>query len=176
MSKRLGKICEALSLLNISELERAVQLLKEARARGSFVWIIGNGGSAATSAHFANDLLKMCHIRAVDVSGMTPTTLAFGNDHGWERMFANALLPLISPNDVLVAISCGGNSPNILAAVDAFGNHGKIIAITGPDGKLSKKDVDACLSVRADDITVQEDVHLILCHEIAWMLTNEDVD
>lgn len=171
--KRLVDVCESLSLLDNAELDFAIRLLKDARERGSFVWIVGNGGSAATAAHFANDLLKMCHVRAVDVGGMTPVTLAFGNDHGWENMFANTLSALVSPDDVVVVISCSGNSPNILCAVDAVGFQCKLIALTGPDGGLTKKNVDACIRVMANEITVQEDIHLVVCHEIAWSLRND---
>lgn len=168
--KRLVEVCESLSMLDPVEIERAVNILREAKKRNSFVWIMGNGGSAATASHFANDLLKMCKVKAVDISGMTPVTLAFGNDHGWERMFANTVLALANPDDVLVVISCSGNSPNILSVVSAVDKYCYRIALTGPDGKLSLMHNNACIRAMSDDITVQEDVHSIVCHEIAWSL------
>lgn len=166
--KRLVEICETLSLLDENEISIAIQILKMAGRRGNFVWIVGNGGSAATSAHFANDLLKMCHVKAMDVGGMTPVVTAYGNDHGWERMYANTLKSLVSPGDVIVLISCSGNSRNILEVANEFRAENDVIALTGNgDGELAKKNTAACIKVMSDDITVQEDVHSIVCHEIA---------
>lgn len=165
--KRLVEICETLSLLDENELSIAIQILKGARSRGNFVWIMGNGGSAATAAHFANDLLKMCHIKAVGVNEMTPTVTAYGNDHGWERMFANTLKPLVGPGDIIVLISCSGSSRNILAVADEFRATNDMIVLTGDgDGEIVKKAAAACILAMSGDITVQEDVHSIVCHEI----------
>lgn len=173
LRKRLVEICEALSLLDENEISIAVQILKAAKNRGNFVWIAGNGGSAATSAHFANDLLKMCHIKAIDVGGMTPTVTAFGNDHGWERMYANTIKALINPGDVIILISCSGNSKNILEVANEFQSNHDIIVLTGTgDGELARKNTSACIKVMSDDITVQEDVHSIVCHEIARSIAN----
>lgn len=174
LRKRLIEICEALSLLDENQISAAVQVLKAARERSSFVWIAGNGGSAATSAHFANDLLKMCAIKAIDLCGMTPVVTAYGNDHGWERMYANALHVLISPGDVIVLISCSGNSRNVLDVANEFQTAHDIIILTGADGgKLARKNTSACIAVMSDDITIQEDVHSIVCHEIARNITNQ---
>lgn len=173
LRKRLVEICEALSLLDENEISIAVQILKAAKSRGNPVWIAGNGGSAATAAHFANDLLKMCRVKAINVSGMTPVVTAYGNDHGWERMYANALKVLISPGDVVILISCSGNSQNILEVANEFQSEHDIIVLTGEgDGQLAKKNTAACIKVISDDITVVEDVHSIVCHEIARSVAN----
>lgn len=164
VSRHFSQVCEALSLVDASKVDNAVEILRHARDYEKSVWIAGNGGSAATSMHLANDLVKMCGVRAFDLSGMTSLTLAYGNDLGWERMFANPLTRLVSPGDVVVAISCGGNSRNILEMVDDARDC-EVIALTGTGGKLSYKDV-LVLPVMADDITVVEDAHSIICHAI----------
>lgn len=171
--KRLVNVCEALSLLDEGQISAAVQVLKKAKSRGNFVWIAGNGGSAATASHFANDLLKMCGIKASALPRMTPTVTAYGNDHGWERMYVNALKVLISPGDVIILISCSGNSRNILEVANEFQSEYDIIVLTGTgDGELARKNTAACIRAMSDDITVQEDVHSIVSHEIARSITN----
>lgn len=171
--KRLIEICEALSLLDENEISVAIQILKATKSRGNFVWIAGNGGSAATAGHFANDLLKMCRIKAIAASDMIPVVTAYGNDHGWERMFANALKALINPGDVIVLISCSGNSRNILEVANEFQADHDIIVLTGEgSGELARKNSAACIRAMSNDITVQEDVHSIVCHEIVRSILN----
>lgn len=172
VSHRLMQICESLSLLDEDEIEKAVGILQGAKDRNNFVWIIGNGGSAATASHFANDLLKMRGVKAIDLGSMTPLTLACGNDLGWENMFSVPLKRLAVSGDVLISISCSGNSENILNAARSVNRECYRIAITGPDGKLSEMENDACIRAMADEITVQEDVHSIVCHEISQRIRN----
>ena len=74
-------------------------------------WVIGNGGSAATASHFANDLFKMGRLRAVPLADLTPLSTAYGNDHGWKSMYADPLKGLMGREDVLIAISCSGVFP-----------------------------------------------------------------
>ena len=42
--------------LNLNDIEIFSQKLLEAREKGSNIYFIGNGGSAATASHFANDI------------------------------------------------------------------------------------------------------------------------
>lgn len=175
IDKHFSQVVEGIELADRDDLEVAVNILHQAKTKLAQVWICGNGGSAATSAHFANDLLKMCGVQALDVSGMTPATLAYGNDHGWERMFANPVLQLAQPEDVVIVFSCSGNSCNVVELVTEIYLRCVVIAFTGPDDSELSRLFDAgkvhCL-VRAvaEDIKVQEDLHLIFCHAIAGEL------
>ena len=91
-----AEVSEALSKLDQDQIKKAVDILRIAKDVDSFVWILGNGGSAATASHFANDLLKMAGIRAIAIPDMTPTVTAYGNDNGWENMFGTMLSGLAS--------------------------------------------------------------------------------
>lgn len=172
--RHLKNVVEALCYLEEEEIRKAVEVLKKARERAANVWLVGNGGSAATAEHFANDLIKMCGIKAVAVSSMTSTTLAYGNDEGWERMFANPLRRLADVGDVVIAISCSGNSPNVVEAVNGILHKCEVIAMTGSGiNKLSNmypSDIKTLIRAYSDEITVQEDVHLIVCHAIAGLI------
>lgn len=168
----LSQITDSLMAQDTSEVVSAMNILKQTWELDSSVWIVGNGGSAATASHFANDLVKMCGIKAFSVADMTPTMMAYGNDNGWENMFSGALDVFMGPQDVLVAISCGGKSVNVLRAMEMFGPKHRIV-LTGNDANspLAQMEAGAKIFVEADDIRIQEDVHLVVCHMLAGMLS-----
>lgn len=165
----LARVAEASARMDIGEIENAVRIIQEVKNSGNIVWIVGNGGSASTAEHFANDLVKMAYVRAIALPSLMPSVLAFGNDQGWERMYRD-LISILSrkEGDVLVAISCGGNSPNVLNAAAVF-YHSRLIVLTGnnPDSSLAKINADAKIFVPDGDIRIQEDIHLSICHIIA---------
>jgi D-sedoheptulose 7-phosphate isomerase len=156
-----------------NNLKNALDILRVARKSRNAVWIVGNGGSASTASHFANDLLKMCNIRAISVPDMTPATLAYGNDEGWNYMFVDPMSKLYNQGDVLIAISCSGNSGNVVACTDYI--RSPIIVLTGNNRKcmLAVRNPGAIIYVDDDDITIQESVHSIICHAIARILSGE---
>lgn len=175
IGKHFESVVEALNLVDQESVEEAIKILREVGKSGRFVWIVGNGGSAATASHFANDLVKMCHIRAVSIADMTPLTLANGNDYGWEHMFANPVRELSDPMDVVVAISCSGNSKNVVAAIETIRYKCQTIALTGPaeNSLLLQLEPTVAIRVMADEIRVMEDVHSIICHAIAGAIRDE---
>jgi len=149
--------------LNAQRIRLAAQILKRAR----MIWIVGNGGSAATASHFASDLTKAAGLLATSLPDQTPIITAYGNDTGWENMYASFLLEHMQEKDVLVAISCSGNSANILRAAEAA--IGKLVVLTGRGrgNALAGMDSAVCICVDHADIRVQEDIHLAICHMIA---------
>ena len=161
----------ALTHVNFNEVVKAVEILQEARKNLNNVWIVGNGGSASTASHFANDLYKMCNIRALSVPDMVSTMLAYGNDTGWRNMFVGAFGKLYQPGDVLIAISCSGNSDNVVACAEMVEK--PIILMTGNNrkSKLARMNPSAVIYVENDDITIQESVHSVVCHAIARILS-----
>jgi D-sedoheptulose 7-phosphate isomerase len=169
----MSKVMVAISHIDFDEIEKCIKVLREARQTGNNVFIVGNGGSAATASHFTNDLLKMAGIRALCIPDMTPTTLAFGNDNGWKYQFVDPISKLYNPRDVLVAISCSGNSENVVACADWFQK--PILLFTGnnPKCRLATFNPSASIYVGSDDITIQESIHSVICHAIARILGNE---
>lgn len=163
----------ALQFMPVAHIEKAFNLLTVAKARGSKVYLIGNGGSATTAMHFANDLQKMCGIDSVALPAQTATILAYGNDDGWENMFTNYLIEIYKDGDILVAFSCSGRSENILRAVDWVNSvRGLVIGFTGlvsEFNELSQRKA-IIISVKDNDIKIQEDVHFAICHSLAGAL------
>lgn len=166
----------ALQTVNPERVRLAVSIIRHARESGSTVYILGNGGSAATASHFANDLVKMASVRAFALPDFSPTLMAYGNDTGWENMFAGPLPIFLLPDDIVVFISCSGNSANVVRAMEYLKNVRmpglRSIVITGLEegNKLAEYKPDALISVAFRDIRVQEDCHLAVCHAIAGAL------
>ena len=85
--EHLNTVSAVLGLVPENNIQKIVKLLRSTRARGGTIFVAGNGGSAATASHFANDLVKMGGVRAISLPDATPTILAYGNDNGWGFMF-----------------------------------------------------------------------------------------
>lgn len=151
----------------IEELDKTENISK--------IYIIGNGGSAATASHMANDLsagLKMREIRNFNVESLSDNSsvcTAIANDIGYENIFYAQLKHKIKKEDVLIAISCSGNSANIVKAAKYAKETGTtIIGVTGFDGGKLKKISDIKFHVDAPkgEYGLVEDVHMILDHMI----------
>lgn len=148
-------------------------ILRLAKQNGQRVYLVGNGGSAATASHFANDLTKMAKINAISIPDLTSVVTAYGNDEGWENMFDEPIYAFFNPGDVLVAISYSGRSRNVIkAARGALDLQGKLIVITGKreDNPLGSLAPDTTFFIETDDIRIQEDIALIICHGLAGFL------
>jgi D-sedoheptulose 7-phosphate isomerase len=166
----------ALRGVSAEKVREMVDVLRRVRFQNASVYLVGNGGSAATASHFANDLVKMCGVRAFALGDMGPAVSAFGNDDGWEYMFAHPLVKLLLPQDVLIAISCSGSSENVVEAVRVMKSHSypglKTIVLTGADVncELAKLQPDVIIYVPFKDIRVQEDCHMVICHTVVGAL------
>lgn len=167
-------------------LEDAVELFLEARTNGRTIFFVGNGGSASTASHFAQDLanlgrkLKVKLFKSLSLTDNVSHITAAGNDYGYENVFTNQMEGLFQEGDVLVAISASGNSPNVLAAVRmARELGGKTIGIVGFDGGKLKTVSDYSIHIRSEhgEYGAVEDCHSILNHfmttYIASVLKNE---
>lgn len=166
VSKTLGKV-------DVLQVSKAIDGIRFARRWEHAVFTVGNGGSASTASHFANDLLKMCGVHVSCINDMTPSVLAYGNDTDWNYMFASPLSKLIKPQDFVVAFTCSGYSQNVISALDVGLAHGSGIAFTGDKGGfLNNRNMQALIKVPHPDIKVQEDVHLAVCHAIAGALND----
>lgn len=162
--------------ISAESVARMLDVLRRAKNQNAMVYICGNGGSAATASHFANDLMKMAKLRAVALPDMVPVLTAYGNDNGWENMFSDMVKGFLLPQDVVVGISCSGFSPNVVKAVEMAKTINlpsvKTIVLTGNTwtSPLTKLKPDVLVYVPYNDIRVQEDCHLIICHAVAGAL------
>ena len=172
--KYLERLRQVIDGINHIETERFVDLLLKARESGKTVFFVGNGGSAATSSHFANDLSigtrqQEKPFKVFSLVDNVATLSAIGNDYGYDQIFAQQLRVYGQKGDLLVGISASGNSPNLLRAFEVGRELGLMtVAITAFDGGKLKKIADHSVHVptNAGEYGPAEDAHLILDHLI----------
>ncbi len=168
-----------LNNISLDEVEKFIDILLSARERGSSIFFIGNGGSASTASHFANDLsigtrMQERPFRTISLCDNQSVITAIGNDYGYENIFSKQLEILLNKDDVVIAISASGNSPNLLKAVDTAKIKKAItVGLTAFDGGKLSQSVNFCVHVPTDlkEYGPAEDGHLVLNHLIANYLT-----
>lgn len=178
----LARCGEEFGKLDLSQIEGLSEEVYSAYEDGRFVFIIGNGGSGSNASHFCEDLGKstlrredfdndsMKRLKVLSLTDNTPYILAWGNDEGFDRVFSEQLKNLASPDDVLIAISGSGNSPNILRAVEWANKHNlRTWGITGYSGGKLKGLAKKNLHVPLDDMGMVECIHLTAFH---WVLND----
>jgi len=156
-------------------VEEIIEQIDKCVKSKSRFYVIGNGGSSATVSHMANDLgvgLKRRDIISLDIISLgdnSPVVTAVANDIGYDNIFYMQLKDIMKPEDVLLAISCSGNSPNIVKAVEYAKEVGsKVIGVSGFDGGKLKEMSNIKFHVDAPkgEYGLVEDVHMILDHII----------
>ncbi len=170
----VGVLLERIPQASLTTLYGA---LLQAYSRDAQIFVVGNGGSAATATHFACDLSKNTRamgqrrVRALALTDNLACLTAWANDDGYSSVFAEQLLGLLRSGDLLVAISGSGASPNILDAVRcATAGGAATVALTGHDGGLLAPMVDHALIVPSPCMPMIEDVHLAVCHALTAAL------
>ncbi|HLI07781.1 MAG TPA: SIS domain-containing protein [Ktedonobacteraceae bacterium] len=166
----LEQMVEAISLAN---LQQVLRLLEDAYYNGRRIYIMGNGGSAATASHFALDLAKNTimpnapRVKAISLTDHVPLITAWSNDTAYEHIFAEQLANLVEPGDVAIGISASGNSPNVINALTlAKRSRAYTIGLLGAKGGKIKELVDAYVLAPGQNIEQEEDAHMILAHII----------
>ena len=169
---RLKLILDDIDVNIVSDI---VNTLEETIEKKSRIYILGNGGSAATASHMVNDLgagLRRRDVINFDVTSLgdnSPVVTAIANDIGYENIFYMQMKGHINADDVVVAISCSGESPNIIKAVDYAKDLGcKIIGVTGFNGGYLKKisNINFHVDAPEGEYGLVEDAHMILDHII----------
>jgi len=171
----LGKIFKEIDPCSIA---RFIQILLDARTRGATIFMIGNGGSASTASHYANDLAIGTNsyekpFRVISLTDNQAVISAIGNDFGFEEVFVRQLQVLGQKGDVVVAISASGNSPNLLRAFKYAKTVGiRTVAITAFDGGKMKTMADDGIHVPTGpkEYGPAEDAHMVLDHLIGAYL------
>ena len=168
-------LSSVLSNISLTDIEKFVEVLLGARERESSIFFIGNGGSAATASHFANDIAIGTRtyekpFRAISLCDNQAVITAIANDDGYKKIFSQQLQVLLKKQDVVVAISASGNSPNLLDAIDTAKKMNTItIGISAFDGGKMKEMVDVSLHVPTEkgEYGPAEDAHMVLDHLIS---------
>jgi D-sedoheptulose 7-phosphate isomerase len=164
---------EMLREISQAHLQAILSLLEDAYRHGHRIFIMGNGGSAATASHFALDLAKNTimggapRLKAISLTDHVPLITAWSNDTAYEHIFAEQLANMIEAGDVVIGISTSGNSPNVLNALKLAKKSGAFsVGLLGATGGRMKNAVDAYVLAPGQNIEQEEDAHLIVAHII----------
>lgn len=171
----VGSLKNVLDRLPWEAVDRVLQAIEEAYQRRSQIFVIGNGGSAATASHMMNDLCKGTighkgdapwpRFRVVALTDNVALMTAWANDTDYKHIFSEPLQTLAQRGDVLIAISASGNSPNIITAVEAAKQMGvKVVGLAGFGGGKLAKMADIAFVVPSNEYGPVEDVHMIFDH------------
>ena len=176
----------------------AFDVLLSAFHAGGKVLVCGNGGSAADAEHICGELLKKFkkHRRvpdgvaaklrpelaerlegslpAISLVSMSGILTAFANDVSWETAFAQQVLGLAKPGDVLIALSTSGNSANCVAAAEVMkAVGGKTIAFTGANESRLSQVCDVTIRVPETETYKVQEMHLPVYHAICAAIEEE---
>lgn len=163
----------------LEKIAAAAALLSETFAAGGKVLFCGNGGSAADAQHIAAELSgrfyrdrKPLFAEALHVNSSYLT--AVGNDYGFDFVYSRMVEAAGRQDDVLVAISTSGNSPNILKAVETAEKIGmKIIGFTGQTGGKLAARCQILLNVPSDDTPRIQESHILVGHILCEIVENQ---
>ena len=166
----LARVSREAVLTTVSHLYRAWEQRKQ-------VFILGNGGSASTASHMANDLSKATiaagkpRMRVIGLADNVALLTAWANDTSYDWVFKEQLENLMNAGDVVIGISASGNSPNVLRAMEYARKQGAVtIAWTGLSGGKLKDVAEYCLHAPTEDVGMIESVHVVFDHLVTKQL------
>jgi D-sedoheptulose 7-phosphate isomerase len=179
LEQYLDRVRDTLELLPIVDLARVGEELLRARSEGKTVYLLGNGGSAATAGHAVADWVKPNKtsdsggIRTMSLVDNVSLLTAWANDTSFDDAFAAQLESLLNRGDVVVALSGSGNSRNVLRAVETAGRAGAVtIGFSGFNGGMLSRAVDINVIVPCDTQGMIEDLHMMLVHALTSVLAH----
>jgi len=173
------RLFDIMNQLDKDAIAATVAAVEQCSKNGNTLFSMANGGSAASASHLVNDLVAGCFIedqprlRTLCLSDNIATVTALGNDAGFDHIFSHQLRVHMRPGDVVIAMSCSGNSENLIQAVDyANANGATTIGYCGFDGgRLAEKcQIKVLIPATKDEYGPVEDVFNILGHIlITWI-------
>jgi D-sedoheptulose 7-phosphate isomerase len=169
----LDKLKHIIAELPCEPLAQITDMILNAGRDGRSIYILGNGGSAATASHLACDLAKTASVpghprlRALAFTDNVPLLTAWGNDASYDVVFAEQVTTFVRPGDLVIAISASGNSPNVIAAASAARSIGaSVIGLIGFGGGRLKSWCDVALVVPSHEYGPVEDAHMVFVHAV----------
>jgi D-sedoheptulose 7-phosphate isomerase len=166
--RRLRRV---LARLDHSALDRGIDLIDDAWRRGRQVITCGNGGSALTALHYIADWNKTLTavgsrpFRGRCLAENMGLLTAHANDESYQDAFSAQLRSALSDGDLLIAVSCSGNSENVIRAVEYAKAHGaETLGLCGFSGGLLRTVAHHAIWVACDDMQLCEDVHAMFGH------------
>lgn len=169
----VSEVKDCFDSLPMEDVVRVIDVIYDAYLAGKQVFIMGNGGSASTASHFACDLGKGTIVegkrrfRVLSLNDNMALVTALSNDMGYESVFREQLVNLVSEGDVVIAISGSGQSENVVQALTYANSRGAItIGLFGFGGGATKSLVKHHITLASKSYGIVESVHQFLEHLI----------
>lgn len=164
----------------VDKVDHWYQRLLAAYDEGRQLFLMGNGGSAATCSHMANDFQKCLYLaegkpfRCMSLTDQVPLITAWSNDAAYEVIFAEQLRPWVREGDIVICVSGSGNSQNVLNGAVLAKEHGAtVLGFTGFQGGKLVPLCDDAIVVDSDNMQRIEDLHMIVLHVLFWRMLQE---
>ncbi len=177
INEYLDTVASVIRGVDASAVREVVEIFSRAYSNRGTIFLFGNGGGAATSAHLACDLAKGTaavgrpRLKALSLSTNVSVITAWANDTDYTNTFGEQLQTLADERDVAVAFSGSGMSPNIINALRVIKDLGGTgVLFSGGDGGEAKGYADVTVLVPSRNMQIVEDVHMALGHVIFTLL------
>ena len=166
-------LIKCLNSIEIDKVELLINKLEKMSQQGSSLFILGNGGSAATASHFANDLFALnlkydfFNLKAHCLTDNHSIVTALANDQAFSEVFTQQLKVMMKPDDAILVLSASGNSPNLVEAAKWANKQGNsVLSILGFDGGevLELSDISIHFQTQKNEYEKSEDLHLFINH------------
>jgi len=161
---------------NAKQLVTTANEIVKAFERGNYVYIFGNGGSAADAQHFAAELAGRFYmdrnpLPAIALTTNTSVLTAIANDYGYENIFIRQLRAMAKKGDVAIGIGVSGNSTNVVLALEEAKKRGLItIGFTGSGGGKTAEIVDYLIAVPSKDTPRVQEAHTTIYHIVCYLV------
>ena len=173
----IDNMTDLLTRVDCEAIDTLAQWLFETWQDDRQALVFGNGGSAYTASHWVADLVKTAEVegqrrlRALSMVDNFGMTTALGNDAGYEHTLSHPLVSYGRPGDLAIAISCSGNSPNVVHACRAAKDGGlRLACLTGFAGGRIAEGADLHVNVPSENYGLIEDLHLSIGHMVSQAL------
>ena len=162
-----------------NQIETASKICINSLKNGGKILIMGNGGSAADAQHIAAELVgryktERKGLPAIALTTDTSAITSIANDYGFLHVFDRQVEALAHKDDVVIGISTGGTSPNVVNALTAANKLDcKTIGLSGKDGGDFNALCDVNLVVNSDDTPRIQELHILIGHIICHLIEQE---
>lgn len=163
--------------------QAGIDLVKAKFDGGKQIVTCGNGGSAYAASHYITDWNKMVSLatgrkfRGISLCDNIGMVTAFANDVSYDEIFAGQLKAILDKDDLVIAISGSGNSPNVVKAVEYANQEGAdTLAVVGYDGGTLKRIATHSVWVPSFDMQLCEDVFLMFGHMVMKTLCGSQIE
>jgi len=169
--------------LDAQAFQAGIDLVNAAFQAGRQIITCGNGGSAYAASHYITDWNKMVNLatgrrfRGLSLCDNLGMLTAFANDVAYDEIFTGQLKAILDKDDLVIAISGSGNSPNVVKAVEYANQAGaETLAVVGYDGGTLKRIAKHSVWVPSFDMQLCEDVHLMFGHMVMKTLCGSQIE